>query len=121
VLRRHIAIAPTGLALGTGDADQCEAHTVRIGEGQDGFAETLLQRLMGDALFDETVGPIAERTGRHTERGLLGLSDAAAACCCAFPGEEGEDGAGMAGFVAVIEVIGARIVEIDGLLDEPKS
>ena len=35
-----------------------------------------------------------------------------------LPGEEGEDGAGIAGLVAIIEVIGARIVEIDGLLDE---
>jgi hypothetical protein len=75
---------------------------------------------VGDALFDESMGPVAERARRYAERRLLGLADAATASRCAFPREEGEDGAGMAGFVAVIKVIGARIVEIDGLLYEAK-
>ena len=35
-----------------------------------------------------------------------------------LPGEEGEDGAGVPDLVAVIEMIGAGIVEIDRLLDE---
>src|SRR5213078_4658452 len=38
-----------------------------------------------------------------------------------LPGEEGEDRAGMAGLVAIIEVVGAGIVEIDRLLDEPQA
>ena len=62
VLRRHVAVAPAGLALGAGDADQREAHAVGIGERQHGFAEALLRRLMGDALLDEAMGPVAERT-----------------------------------------------------------
>ena len=76
---------------------------------------------MGDALFNETVRPVAERASRHAERGLLGLADTAAACRCAVPREEGEDCTGMAGLVAIIEVIGAGIVEIDGLLDEAET
>ena len=36
-------------------------------------------------------------------------------------GEEGQDRAGPAGLVPVIQVVGARIVEIDGLLDEPQA
>ena len=41
VLRRNVAIAPAGLVLRAGNADQSEAHAVRIGEGQHGFAEAL--------------------------------------------------------------------------------
>ena len=35
-----------------------------------------------------------------------------------LPGKEGEDGAGGSRVIAIIEVPGAWIVEIDGLLDE---
>src|SRR5262245_52806018 len=35
-----------------------------------------------------------------------------------LPREEGEDGAGMALLVAVVEVVRARVIEIDGLLHE---
>ena len=121
MLGRNVAVAPAGLVLGTGNADQRERHAVRIGEGQHGLAKALLQRLVGDALLDEALGPVAERAWRHAEGGLLGLADAAAAGRHACPGEEGEDGAGAAGLVAVIEVIGAGIVEIDGLLDEAQA
>jgi flavin-binding protein dodecin len=38
-----------------------------------------------------------------------------------LPGEEGEDAAWAAGLVAVVEVIGARIVEVDGALDEAQA
>ena len=36
------------------------------------------------------------------------------------PGKEGQDRAGLALLVAIIKVIGAGIVEIDGLLDQPQ-
>ncbi len=81
----------------------------------------MLDRLMGDALLDEAMAPVAERRRRHAERSLLGLPDAAAAGGRVLPGEEGQDRAGRAGLVAVIEVIGAGIIEIDGLLDEPQT
>jgi hypothetical protein len=38
-----------------------------------------------------------------------------------LPGEEGEDRARAAGLVAIVEVVGARIVEIHRLLDQPQS
>lgn len=46
------------------------------------------------------------------------LADAAAPRGHALPGEEGQDSAGVAGLIAIIEVIGRRIIEIDRLLDE---
>jgi hypothetical protein len=118
MLRRHIAIAPADFILGGGDADQCEAHSVGIGKGQHSFAKALFQRLMGDPLRDETMCPVAERAGRYSERSLLGLADATAPRCGVLPWEECKDGAGVAGFIAIIEVIGVGIVEVDRLLDE---
>jgi hypothetical protein len=121
VLRRNIAIAPAGLVLRAGNADQRQAHAVRIGERQHGLAEALLQCLMRDALLDEAMGPVAQRPGGDPERGLLGLADAAATGRGILPREEGQDGAGISGLVAIIEMIGAGIVEVHRLLDEPQA
>ena len=121
VLRRHIAIAPAGLVLDAGNSYQRETHTIGISEREHRFAGPLLQRLMGDALFDEPVSPVAERTGRHAEGRLLRLANAAASWRSAFPWEEGKDCSWAAGLVAVIEMIGTGVVEIDRLLDEAKA
>ena len=83
------------------------------------FAEALLQR-MRHALLDEAVRPVADRGRRNAERGLLRLADAEVARRGMLPGKEGQDGAGLALLVAIIKVIGARIVEIHGLLDQPQ-
>jgi hypothetical protein len=117
----NIAVAPASLVLGAGNAHQGQTHPIGIGERQHRFAKALFQRLKGDALFDEAMRPVAERARRHPERGLLGLADPTAARCGMLPREEGEDGAGMAGLVTVVEMVGAGIVKIDRLLDEPQA
>ncbi len=94
---------------------------MRILEGQHGLAEALHRRLMGDALLHEAMRPVADGAFRHAEHGLLGLADAEPARRHMVPREEGEDGAGRAGLIAIIEVIGAGIVEIDGLLHQPQA
>src|SRR5271169_5978556 len=121
VFSRNVAIAPTSFVLGAGDGDQGEAHPVRIGERQNGFAEALFERFVGDTLLDEAVGPIADRSRGNPEGSLLGLTDASAAGCGIFPRKECQDVARVTGFIAVIEVISAGIVEIDRLFDEPKA
>jgi len=121
VFGRHLAITPARFVLRAGNANQREAHPVRIGEGQQGFAEALFQRFMSDALGEEAMGPIAQRAGRNAERRLLGLADTTTAGACAFPREERQDRPGSSGLVAIVEMIGAGIVEIDGLLDEAQS
>ena len=121
MLGRHLAAAPGALALGAGDADEREAHAVRVPERQHGLAEALLGRLVRHALLDEAVGPEADRFLRHPERRLLRLADSGPSRRHMGPGEEGQDGAGPPGLVAEIEVIGAGIVEVDGLLDEPQA
>ena len=121
VLGRDLAAAPGALALGAGDADEREAHAVRVPERQHGLAEALLGRLVRHALLDEAVGPEADRFLRHPERRLLRLADSGPSRRHMGPGEEGQDGAGPPGLVAEIEVIGAGIVEVHGLLDEPQA
>src|SRR5262249_38360542 len=113
------AVAPGRLA-GIRNADEREARTVRIREREHAFTEPLLQRLVCDALFDEAMRPIAERSRRHAERGLMRLADAPTALCGLFPRKEREDRAWLAGLVAVIKVIGAGIVEIHRPLHEAK-
>src|SRR5215510_9229794 len=50
--------------------------------------------------------------------GLFGQPVAVASRCGVLPREEGEDRAGMALLVAVVEVVRAGVIEIDGLLHE---
>ena len=78
-------------------------------------------RLVRHALLDETVRPVADGALRHPEHGLLGLADAEPARSGMLPREEGQDRAGLAGLVAVVEVVGAGIVEVDGLLDQAQA
>jgi hypothetical protein len=59
-------------------------------KGQHGFAKALLQRLMGNALCYEAMGPVAERPGRNTKSRLLGLADATVTGCSPFPWEESD-------------------------------
>ncbi len=64
---------------------------------------------------------IPHRALRHAEDSLLRLADTKAAGRNMIPREECEDGAGRTGFVAEIEVIGAGIVEVHGLLHQPQA
>ena len=73
-----------------------------------------------DALLDQPMRPVADRRGRNAERRLLRLADPELARRRVLPGKEGQDRAGLALLVAIIKVIGAGIVEIDGLLDQPQ-
>src|SRR4029077_19155309 len=75
-------------------------------------------RLVGNAVLDEPVRPIADRARRDAKRRLLGEADAAAPGRRMLPGKERQDGAGVADPVAIIEMIGAGIVEVHRLLDE---
>src|SRR5689334_8738616 len=121
MLRRDVAVAPAALVLSVVHADECESRAIGIGEREHGVAETLFPRLVPDAFFNKALGPIAERTQRHTERCLLRLADAYQALGRVLPREEGQHGTGTAGLVAIIEVIGPGVVEIDRAFDQAQS
>ena len=120
MLRRNLAARSTPDRFAAGDPDQRQPHPVRILEGEHRLAEALLERPMRHAFCDEPVCPIADGADRHSERCLLGLADAEPPAGRVLPWEEGQDRAGPALLVAIIEMIGAGIVEIDRLLDEPE-
>jgi hypothetical protein len=65
--------------------------------------------------------PIPNGAFRHAEDSLLRFADAELAWRGMFPREEGEDRAGLTCLVAVVQVVGAGIVEVDGFLDEPET
>lgn len=121
MLDRDAALGPGRLGLDAGHTDDRKPHPVGIAEGQHGFAEALHRHVMGHAVLDEAMGPVADRALRHAEDRLLRLADTEAALSRMLPGEEGQDRARRRGGITVIEVIGARIVEIDGLLDEAQA
>jgi hypothetical protein len=52
---------------------------------------------------------------------VLGLAGAHLTFDRVLPGKEGEHRAGAAGLVAVIEVIGPGVVEVDRALDQPQA
>src|SRR6516164_7231764 len=121
VFLRHAASAPTRAGLEALDAGQREPGPVGISERERRCAEALHGRIVSDALLDEALGPVADRAFRDAEDGLLRFADPEPAGRDALPGEKGEDRARMARRVAVVEVIGARIVEIDRLLHQAKA
>ena len=105
-----------------GTATSARRHAVRVaGTGSTVSPKRFAGASCVHALLDEAMRPVAEGAFGHAERGLLGLADAEPARRGMLPREEGQDRAGPARLVAVIEVVGAGIVEVDGLLDEPKA
>ena len=66
------------------------------------------------------MSPKADGAHRYSERGLPRETDAGATRSGILPREEGQDRAGVADLVAIIEMVGGRIVEVDCLLDEAK-
>lgn len=73
-----------------------------------------------DPVTQQTLEPEAEGHWLGGERGDADLPRADPTAPAARPGKEGQDGAGKAALVAVLEVIRPRIVEVDRALDEAK-
>src|SRR5262249_37293567 len=121
MFRGDVSIAPALLSLSAGYANQAKRHAVGIAEGKDLLAKALLERLMRDDFFNQALGPVSERAQRHAEGGLIGFADAAAARRRSHPRKKREDRARAAGLIAVVEVIGRRVVEIDRSLDEAQA
>lgn len=105
---------------GGGVTDEFELHAVRIGEGEEMLGEAGGE-MAGDAFTIEALLPEVERVKGNAEGSVGGFAGTGEAGPGVGPREEGEDGAGGAGVVAEVEVIGAGIVEVDGALDEAKA
>ena len=64
------------------------------------------------------MGRVADRRFGDAKDGLLSFADPEGARTLRRPRQKGQDRAGSAPLVAVVEVIGPGIVEIHGLFDE---
>jgi hypothetical protein len=121
VLSGHLIRRPGQLVGDGGRRDESEAHPVGVLEGQHRLAEALLGLFVRHALVDEAVGPEADRAFWHAKGRLLRETDTEPSRRDVRPGEERQDCAGAAGLVGVVQVIGAGVVEIDGLFHETKA
>src|SRR6266404_4199151 len=115
------AVAPPLLIFRTVNAHQGQSHSIGIGQRQYWLIEAPLDRAVLNSFFDQTMCPIAERRRRNPEGGLLREAQSRATRHGMLPWKEGQDRAGMANLVAVVEMICAGVVEIYCLLDETQS
>src|ERR1035438_497729 len=99
--------------VGRRSGDQFHAHAVRIRKGQDLFSQAVERPLAGNVVAGEALYPEAHRVFGNGEGRLGDLARTAAAFGRGWPGKEREDGAGMAGSIAIIQVVGCGIVKVD--------
>ena len=70
---------------------------------------------------EEPCTPKIQAARGHGKRRGIGLAGAGTAATDAGPGEKREHGAWRADAIAVVKMIGGRVVEIDGALDEAQA
>src|SRR5262249_4115694 len=121
MLRANLAGAPGGLSAAPRDRGQRQPEAVGVPEGEHGLAEALDESLVAHAMFDEALQPVAECSVGHAPDRLLGLADAEPAGGDVRPGEESQDCPRMARLIPIVEVVGAGIIEIHGLLDQAQA
>src|SRR5487761_1853253 len=99
---------------------QFQLQTIRIDESQNVLVEALAGPVRRHPRGEQSWLPIVLRGFGDAERSHLHLSHARAASAGHRPGEEGENAPWRSKFVAKIEVIRTRIVEVYGSLDQPQ-
>lgn len=100
--------------------DEFDLEAIVVLELEDGEAE-LFDSAQGDAGFGEAGGPVVGGVLGDCEREACGLSEPDGSLRALGPGEEGDEGAGGALGVAVVEVICAGVVVVDGNFDEAEA
>ena len=103
--------------------DFSEGKAVAIGTGktqailtEEGVGAELLH-----ALFRQSFLPEAERALRYGEHRFRNFTGTATTFAHIGKGEIGHDRAGIADFVAIIEVVDIGSIEVDGLLDPAQT
>src|ERR1700736_3479873 len=76
---------------------------------------------MRDTLLDKPVRPVPDRACGDAKRRLLRQARPRTSRCRVLPRKEGENGAGMASLITIVEMIGAGIVEVQRLLNEAQT
>jgi hypothetical protein len=100
--------------------DECELETFRVAECQSVLVVGILDLTGLDPAVREVLLPPADGRLRYRERRRGGLAGAVPAAGRVRPREEGHQRSRPSGLVAVVEVICAGIVEVDGGLHQPQ-
>src|SRR5271167_379686 len=120
VSRRNIAGA-RGLCLPcVRVADDLQAHAVRVGKAEDLLFKPLASAFRWNTRGQQAVLPELQRWERNAECGRGSFSYPQASARGMRPGEECKDRARRPGIISKVEVIGSRIVEVDGALYKTK-
>ncbi len=100
--------------------NQFQQHPVGIGEADDLFAKARRRVLNTDTVRFQTLQPIADRTGRDGVCRGFNLTGAAPSPPRSSPGKERQQSPRRAARITEIEMIRARVIEVDRSLDEPQ-
>src|SRR5277367_6172489 len=104
-----------------GVSDDFKLHAVWVGEGEDFFVEAAAGALDEDSVVEKAFFPVIDGGKRDAEGGPGYFASAGEPAGGVRPGKEGKDGAGGSGVVSEIEMVGARVIEVDGALDEAQA
>jgi hypothetical protein len=116
VLDWHGAVRPALAGVRFGQSQYLKQEPVRVLEGESLLTEAPDALRDGDTVLPQALLPEGQRLLCYREGGRHDLARSAPALRGVRPGEEGHDGAGRAHLVPVVEVVGAGVVEVDGLL-----
>ena len=119
--RGNFRVRVRGASIGLGAGDEFEDEAVGISKRDDFVAEAGRERAGCDAVGEEACAPKIQATRRYGKRRGVGLARARTAAADAGPRKKRQHGARRADAVAVVKMIGGRVVEIDGALNEAQA
>jgi len=121
ICRGNFRVGGRGAGIRLGGGDQFENEAVGISKRDDFVAEARRERARCDAVGEEAYAPKIQAARGYGKRRGVGLARARTAASDAGPREKREHGARRADAVAVVEMIGGRVVEIDGAFDQAQA
>ena len=121
VLGADLRRDPRRAGIGLVRRDQGERQAVGIGQRQRRFVEHGFGLIVRHAEPGQALAPEIEAARGHRKAGERHLARTAAGGRQMLPGKERHRRAGRADLVAVVEMIDARVVEVDGALDEAQA
>src|SRR5581483_3936278 len=118
ILFRHRSLLPAVICQCILMGNEFQREPMRIEEGKHLLIETSDRACDCYAVFVQTLNPVIERCGWDRERDINNLSCSSATLWRARPGKERHDRTGCTYFIAIVEMIGAGVIKVDGLLDQ---
>src|SRR5271165_4157624 len=100
---------------------QLQPHAVYVAKPKHSLAKALREQFGADGILLEPLAPESQRAWRHSERRGCHLAISLSPAPGSGPCKERQDSPRTAVPVAIVEMIGFGIVEVDGHLDKTQS